>query len=457
MKILPIKILILIVFPSLLFAQSIETSPYSAFGLGDSKYLGPAESVSMGGLNSVFWDNVHVNPTNPASYSFLSLTTYSLGTQGRYTQLETSTDSESNSYVGLNHLLIGIPMGKWGAAMGFMPTSSTGYSLNSTDTQHDSELELFDENGEMIYDGIYDNIYSFNGFGGVNRAFLGLSYSPFKGFSMGVNANYQFGNISRSVRMFTPAVLADLDGDVNTPDDVLFEGSQYGTKEEEKLRIKDWQFDMGLLYTGKLNEKLQYTLGATYGLGNESELEYTKYLYTFKFVSNGVEQPIDTLHYVSGTSKLDDISVPSRGSAGISIGNYSKWMIGANYEFKDPIDLTFGTEGYKVSFKQSKKYSVGGYFTPKYNSLMSYWERITYRAGFKYEEMGVSINGTDIVDYSVNFGFGLPVGNGASNISIGGAFGTRGTTDNDLIKENYFNFVVAFSLSDKWFKKVKYY
>ncbi|MCK5782727.1 MAG: hypothetical protein KAH10_09060 [Flavobacteriales bacterium] len=462
MKKLPIKILLLIIFPSVLLAQEIETSPYSAFGLGEKKYSGPAESVSMGGLNSIFWDNVHVNPMNPASYSFLSVTTFAIGGQGRTTELQNTEETEKSTHVGVNHLLIGIPMGKWGAAFGFMPSSSTGYSVNSEEKLNDQSLIIDNPNNPSnpYYDGDYSNYYSFNGFGGVNRAFIGFSYSPFRGFSVGVNANYQFGNISRSVRMYTPPVTAKIpfEGDDETlVDQIVYEGSQYGTKYDEKLRLNDWQFDMGVLYTGEFTDKLHYTLGTTFGLGNSTELEYTKYLYSFKFKSNGAEIPVDTLQSVSGSHLESGISLPAYGSAGLSIGNYSKWMVGVNYEFSEPSNLEINSGSYDVIHKRHQKYSIGGYFTPKFNSINRYWQRVTYRGGFKYEELGLNINGVDIIDYSINFGFGFPVGNGASNISLGGAFGTRGTTDANLIKENYFNFVVAFSLSDKWFKKNKFY
>jgi len=455
MKILPIKILLLVIFPSLIFAQGIETSPYSAFGLGEDKYEGPAGSLSMGGLNSIYWDNVHTNPSNPATYSFLSLTNFTFGGQGQVTNLKTASESEQNQEFGVNQLVIGIPMGKWGAAIGFMPISSTGYELTHSDKLTNPSLAV--NHNELPYDGSYSNIYKFDGNGGMNRFFIGTSYSPFKGFSVGVNANYEFGNLNRSVRMITPLVYHDFDKDETTPSTVVFEGSMYGTKEVEALKIRDWSFLLGTIYTGDIKENLQFSVGATYGLGKKVDLDYSRYLYTFTLDgSSGREIPKDTLANYSGNYKLENIKLPANGSVGVSVGKYSKWMIGVNYEFQDANDLSFGNENYNVEYTQNKKYSIGGYITPKYNSLMSYLEKITYRAGFNYEEVGLKINGTDIVDYSVNFGLGLPMGNGASSINIGGSFGSRGTIEDGLIKEDYFTFFVSFSLSDKWFKKVKY-
>lgn len=451
MRILPLKILILFLFPVALIAQGIESSPYSAFGLGEDKYTGPAESVSMGGLNSIFWDNVHVNPSNPASYSFLSLTNFSFGATGEITNLETANQSEQINQAGVSHLIMGIPMGKWGGmAFGFMPTSSTGYEFLSSEKFIDEASIITDGLG---YDGSYEQTTYFRGEGAMNRFFIGGAFSPFEGFSIGVNAMYDFGNLTRTTMMVTPPVYQVLELLENPV--LVFEGSQYHSKEKVKLRLSEWNYQLGLIYTSKLSEKLQFTLGGTYGIGNSSELEASRYLFTYRYNANGVAIPVDTLKSASGEGTIKNIDLPQYGSMGLSIGDFSKWMVGVNYEFKDALSgLNNLYEG--VEYTEKKKYSIGGYFTPKYNSLMSYAQRITYRLGFKYEEPGLRVNGIDIVDYSINFGFGLPMKNGASNVSIGGAFGTRGTTDLGLIKENYLSFYVNFSLNDKWFKKVKY-
>jgi len=451
MRISSIKVLILFLFPVALVAQGIETSPYSAFGFGEDKYIGPAESVSMGGLNSIFWDNVHVNPSNPASYSFLSLTNFSLGATGEVTSLKTSEQTEQINQAGISHLIMGIPMGRWGGmAFGFMPTSSTGYEFSSSNKFTDQASIITDGLG---YDGSYEQITYFRGEGAMNRFFIGGSFSPFKGFSIGVNAMYDFGNLTRTTMMTTPSVYKVLE--LGKPVALVFEGSQYSSKEKIKVRLEEWNYQLGIMYTDNISEKLQFTLGGTYGIGNSSELEVSRYLFTYIFNSKGLAIPVDTVKSASGQGTIRNIELPHYGSVGVSIGEYSKWMIGVNYEYKDAyIGLDNIYEG--VEFTKKTKYSVGGYFTPKYNSLMSYGERITYRLGFKYEETGLRIDGTDIVDYSVNFGLGLPMKNGASNINIGAALGTKGTTDFGLVRENYINFYVSFSLNDKWFKKIKY-
>ena len=65
-------------FTLISFAQQGTSSPYSFYGIGDVKFKGTAENRAMGGL-TIYSDSFHLNFQNPASYSNLKLTTFSLG------------------------------------------------------------------------------------------------------------------------------------------------------------------------------------------------------------------------------------------------------------------------------------------------------------------------------------------------------------------------------------------
>jgi hypothetical protein len=447
-----ILLIAIAVQPFLGFSQHNESSPYSAFGLGESQYKGTVEAMGMGGLNAIFWNTVQVNPMNPATYSYLNFTNFSVSGYGKYTTLSDSQGSEANTHSGINQLLIGIPMGKFGGAIGFLSQYSTGYDVVNSVEQVYSELAL--PHLDNPYDGKVQHMYNFIGTGGVNRFFIGTSYSPFKGFSLGANANYDFGNLNRNTRMYTPPVYHQ---GSTTSDSlfVVFDGSMYGTAQQQILRLSEWTFDFGVSYTGNFSEKIGFTVGAVYNLGKDVSLGYEDYMFTFKFNDNGIEIPVDTLKNVN--QNIDNIaSIPSGAKFGFSVGEYSKWMLGVNYEYQDPSNVFHGHNDYIVTQNRSQKMGFGGYLIPKYNSLMSYWERVTYRAGFNYHDLGLNINGTDIVDYSIHFGLGLPMKNGLSMVNFAASYGIRGAKENGLIKEEYFKLIISVSLSDKWFRKVLY-
>ncbi|MGY8910077.1 MAG: hypothetical protein ACKVIG_09490, partial [Flavobacteriales bacterium] len=113
-------------------------------------------------------------------------------------------------------------------------------------------------------------------------------------------------------------------------------------------------------------------------------------------------------------------------------------------------------------YGNSNRISLGGFYLPKINSISSYWERITYRAGVRYENTGLLVDGsgntsnfTEINDFGISFGLGLPLKR-LSTVNMGFEFGKRGTIENNLIQENYFNFRLSLSLTDtNWFVKRK--
>ena len=64
-------------------------------------------------------------------------------------------------------------------------------------------------------------------------------------------------------------------------------------------------------------------------------------------------------------------------------------------------------------------------------------------------------NGTEfspIDQFGMSFGVGLPVGTQFSRLNLGFEFGQKGTTDNGLVRERFFNFRLGLTLGNKWFK-----
>ena len=69
---------IFLLISSFSFAQVGTGSPYSFIGFGETNFRGNHSNRAMGGLD-VYLDTIHPNINNPASYSTLKATTYSIG------------------------------------------------------------------------------------------------------------------------------------------------------------------------------------------------------------------------------------------------------------------------------------------------------------------------------------------------------------------------------------------
>jgi len=100
--------------------------------------------------------------------------------------------------------------------------------------------------------------------------------------------------------------------------------------------------------------------------------------------------------------------------------------------------------------------SLGGQFRPSPVDIGKYYERINYRAGFRFEQSYLELKNTRINDFGVSFGVGLPMKKSRSTMNIAVEVGTLGTTNNDLIKENYMRLTIGTSIQERWFLKRRF-
>ncbi len=149
--------------------------------------------------------------------------------------------------------------------------------------------------------------------------------------------------------------------------------------------------------------------------------------------------------------------LPSKLAIGSGIGETGKWLLGAEITLKNKGSLVNNYNDFdNVGYERFTKYTIGGFYKPNSKLFSSYFERIIYRAGLKYEKTGLIINAQSIIDKGFTLGLGLPITGTFSNINIGFELGKRGTTKANLVQEDYANLSISFSLNDKWFVKTKY-
>ena len=170
----------------------------------------------------------------------------------------------------------------------------------------------------------------------------------------------------------------------------------------------------------------------------------------------------DTL---SQNSLSGDYIIPLKSTLGIGIGKFDKWYVSAEYELQNPITTSglVSTNTSNFNYGNSNKMVLGGYYLPNINAISNYFKRITYRAGIRVEDTGILVSNNDsnnnftaVNDFGISFGLGLPLKQ-MSSLNISLEYGQRGTTDNNLIKENYFNAGLSLSLTasgfQTWFRE----
>jgi len=420
-------IVVITLFVSIVgFSQKNNTSAYSFFGIGDKNNSSTVEQLSMGGVGVSLNDSYHLNFLNPAANSSLRFTTYTMAIENLNNTVKDSNGEQRASTTYLSYLALGFPIGEnGGMTFGLLPNSSVGYSLVSNTLDSEGAVT---EGTQYIGDG------------GTNKVFLSFGYKPFKNLSFGLQGNYIFGKIENSI--------------LNQVKDVSL-----GTKYQNVSNVKGFTLNGGFQYKRKLNPKLDFLFGGNFDFNNEIEATGNEYLYS---VSLGTfESPRDT---ILSTKSIGILKSPLKSTLGLGLGKENKWYAGVDYSFQNALELSGGVfNNYsKIDYDKYSKLAVGGFYTPKFNSITSYWDRVTYRAGIKYENTGLLVdasgNGTDftaIDDFGISFGVGLPMSKQLSNLNIGFEIGKRGQTANGLVQENYFNFRLGLSLNDKWFKKLE--
>ena len=70
-------------------------------------------------------------------------------------------------------------------------------------------------------------------------------------------------------------------------------------------------------------------------------------------------------------------------------------------------------------FVNANSIALGGFIIPNYNSFRKYYNKIVYRAGINYSDLGLKINNQNISEFGINFGVGLPLRGTLSNINLG--------------------------------------
>ncbi|WP_394750297.1 hypothetical protein [Spongiimicrobium salis] len=416
-----IVIAILCCAASGIYAQNSSASPYSFFGIGELRSSGTVENRMMGGI-SVFADSIHINLQNPAAYSKLLLTTYSAGISHSEINLESATAAERTRITNLEYLSLGFRLRKnLGLGLGVAPFSSVGYNIVS---------QSANANNATVTN-------AFSGDGGLNRVYASLGYQVTKNLSLGATANFNFGTL-RANRIQS------------------VENVQFGTLDRRESRVNGLAFDFGANYVLPLKKNLNFHGSVVVSTQANLTSENSQEIGSFEQIA-GAEIEVVEVDLAAAGLRNTDLKIPTTTTLGLGIGKTRKWFVGAEYSFQQLSD--FSNDFLAVSnfrFDDASSFAIGGFYIPNYSTFTGYFKRVTYRLGARVSKSGMIVNDTEINDFGITFGVGLPLGRGFSNINLGFEVGNRGTTDANLIKESYFNVNLGISLNDSfWFQKRK--
>jgi hypothetical protein len=240
---------------------------------------------------------------------------------------------------------------------------------------------------------------------------------------------------------------------LNKNAEVVFSGASdfYQVQQYTSLRVADFSFDFGAQATIPLKNKNEIVLGVVF----ENNPKYNAFYsdITQKNLSSGSAIDQDTLFYAEEEKGV--IEFPFTYGFGISYVKENSLEINADYYHQSWSDSKF--LGEKSDYLTDlDKFAVGAEWIPDKFSIKSFSSRVAYRLGFKYEQTYLMFNNRQINDFGITFGVGLPVYRSKSTINVAAEIGKKGTTEDNLVLEDYFRLNLMVNLYDLWFIKRKF-
>ncbi len=391
-------------------AQEATYSPYSLHGIGLTKFRGTVGNLSMGGL-SIVSDPVTPNILNAATYADLKTTNFSVGGSYSTATLKSNEGESKGSATSFDYLTISIPANLFGFGFGLLPTTASGFRTEET-------------NG--------DETTTLLGKGGVNRAYFGAGVQVYKGFKLGAEVRYNFGRIESEVTSIA-----------------------INTRDSSQSDISGVSYAFSAIYDTTFKKKYTLRYSLNYEFSTDIRSKNNQIISLVATTPDGLVVPAAAPERGSVADRK--FSLPSVVTAGIAFSQKNKWLVASEINFGEVNDFQdrFITRD-NATYIDPFGIRFGGYFQPNYQSLNSYFERIIYRAGIRYDKTGLVFNNEEINEFGISFGLSLPLSQGYSTIDFGFEAGTRGTTNSEATEENFLNFSLGLSLTDKWFNKRKY-
>lgn len=409
--------LLLTMVTGMAIAQNNTNSPYTRYGYGDLSDQSFGNSKAMGGIAFGLRDGAQINPLNPASYTAIDSLTFlfeggvslqNMNISGSGVKL--NAKNSSFDYLAMQFRL----HPRIAMSIGLLPFSNVGYSVS------DSKVD----NG-------VSQTRSFTGDGGLHQLYGGIGVKVLKNLSLGVNASYFWGDITRTRTIIYPAT-----------------SESYSYIQQMGVSISDYKLDFGTQYTLDFNKKHSMTIGAVFSPKHKLNNDYTVTTQVSTTNSNNLDATLE-LPNTFGVGFTYNYDKRLTVGADSSLQQWSKTKFGVNTS-DDAVREDFN-ETY--TYCNRHKVSVGAEYIP---NLMgrSYLSHIKYRLGAYYTTPYYKIGGKEATrEYGVTAGFGLPVPRSRSILSISGQFVRISGQESAFVNENIFRVSIGLTFNERWFFK----
>lgn len=407
------KILIMLISLNVcLFAEG--GSNYSAFGIGDIESVQGAAYMGLGGASVAVPSQYHINMTNPAMWSHLSLTRIQLG----YKFQQSYVTSSSNNIFQNNGSIDGIN------ALFMIDTSrgiSLGFGLNNyTNVSYSIASGFSKIIDNLPVSGKLENV----GTGGMKKIYIGASYKPFSFLSFGINHNVYLGTIQRDATTLSNESYAH----------DSFTGRKYafsGSNQRLGLNLHFGDLMLGGFY--ETSAKIE----------NRSSLIYISYYNLISSNSTIVDTSFNNTNY---------FEIPSTIGFGASY-LIDKFRIAADFTSQDFSNFNFNKRD-NNKFQALNTFSFGIERLGNTSAGADVLDKWTYRFGLGYKDLYLNIDNKPINEMYLSLGLSAPFGK-TSIFDYAIVFGSRGQVSSPLVQEYFTRMYFNVSIGEQWFVPFK--
>lgn len=421
------------------FAQQAN-SPYSRFGVGDLLFPASTASQAMGGVGVSYYNPVGLNMTNPALLTANTLTVFE-GSGSAEEKILSGANGEQRDFLGnLDYLAFNFPVARrFRLGMGVQPYSRVNYENILY-----SKIEGINQFAE----------YTYKGNGGITQGYLSGAVLIGNGLSLGAQAFYNFGS---ATNQSLSRILGG--GFVFAPG-----GQTESVQLTDRVTYSDFSFKLGAHYRYRLPNNVYLNVGATYEPRHDLSADRYRALESVNYSEAVIAR--DTLVSAEAIAPR----IPERVTLGFMIQkpineagrsrspvtyalgadvSWQDWSVTKDVNFQEFLDRQF-------------RVSIGGEITPNIvDATASYLNKITYRAGIRYDQTPFAPEGDAFIERSATIGFSLPNPRpanryqGYSRLNLALSYGQR-SADGQALSETFYRIQIGLTVQQPWFFRRRY-
>ncbi len=397
--------LFVIAIALLLGSKVLAGSFYSSRGLGELKFMSNAQAIGMGYCLIAVPDFYQINVLNPAALVFTPITRLSgdFIHEGIWNQ-----DRQADGFVkytNLNGMAFAVPLQtqKLVTAISLIPASQFDYEYREPGSINDFEF-----------------VKQLRAKGGLNKISFGFGLAMARDIYLGSNLNVNFGK-------FEQTWLVDYVSD-------LFWDSY--NRLTRKMHGLNWT--IGIVF----QPAPQLYLGGIFS--NPYRLKYSDEIINYTQKSSSMYK-VDQF-----ASEERSVKVPKMWGVGISYKLKDKMLFSSDFSLQ-PWSEFMTDQRLSSEYRDSYRWGLGIERLPSKNMIASYYDRMTYRAGFSYQQLNFKTDGQPVSEYGFSLGVGLPYSEGWGRMDIALRYARRGDLSINPVEEDIFQLVISVATGEKWF------